>query len=102
MYQAVCDHFLTTRSWNWWGTERKETVSKPYIASTTALRIGPGAKAQELHRDDYIHHNYLEDLEVWQDEPNRRRETSVGLMVAATKVTRQNGGTQFIPGSHLW
>lgn len=102
IYQAVCDHFLTTRSWNWWGTERKESVSKPYVTSCTALRIGPGAEAQPLHRDDYINHNYLEELSEWHDKPSKRRETAVGLMVAATKVTRQNGGTQFIPRSHLW
>jgi ectoine hydroxylase-related dioxygenase (phytanoyl-CoA dioxygenase family) len=102
LYQAICDHFLTTRSWNWWGDERKESVSKPYVTSCTALRIGPGADAQPLHRDDFINHNYLEEISEWHDVPYKRRETAVGLMVAATKVTKENGGTQFIPGSHLW
>jgi len=101
-FQAVCDHFLTTRSWNWWGETRKESVSRPYVTSCTAMSIGPGGKAQPLHRDDYINHNHHEELTEWTDEPYKRRETAVGLMVAGCRITKENGGTQFIPGSHLW
>lgn len=102
LYQAVVDHFLTTRSWFWWGDERKESVSKPYVHSCTAMRIGPGGKAQPLHRDDYISHNIHEQIDQWDDERDANRETAVGLFVAGCKVTKENGGTQFIPGSHLW
>lgn len=31
-----------------------------------------------------------------------RDESAVGMMVAGCRVTKENGGTQFIPGSHLW
>jgi ectoine hydroxylase-related dioxygenase (phytanoyl-CoA dioxygenase family) len=102
LYRAVCDHFLTTRSWFWWGDERKESVSKPYLHSSVAMRIGPGGKAQPLHRDDYIGHNIHTEVSEWIDERDMNRETSVGLFVAGCKVTKENGGTQFIPGSHLW
>lgn len=66
------------------------------------MRIGPGGKAQPLHRDDYINHNIHEPIDKWDDERDKNRETSVGLFVAGCKVTKENGGTQFIPGSHLW
>ncbi|KAL5602195.1 hypothetical protein FOBRF1_009728 [Fusarium oxysporum] len=102
VYQQVVDHFLTTRSWFWWGTERKESVSKPYLHSCTAMRIGPGGKAQPLHRDDYISHNIHNNIEKWDDERDANRESAVGLFVAGSKVTKENGGTQFIQGSHLW
>ncbi|EWZ47155.1 hypothetical protein FOCG_11092 [Fusarium oxysporum f. sp. radicis-lycopersici 26381] len=102
VYQQVVDHFLTTRSWFWWGTERKESVSKPYLHSCTAMRIGPGGKAQPLHRDDYISHNIHNNIEKWDDERDVNRESAVGLFVAGSKVTKENGGTQFIQGSHLW
>lgn len=102
LYQAVCDHFLTTRTWNWWGNEWKETVSKPCITSCTAIRIGPGGKAQPLHRDDFINHNHHTEIDEWDDERDKRRETAVGVMVAGCRVTKENGGTQFIPRSHLW
>ncbi|OLN88088.1 hypothetical protein CCHL11_00007 [Colletotrichum chlorophyti] len=102
LYQKVCEYFLTTRSWFWWGKDRKESVSKPYVHSCTAMRIGPGGKAQPLHRDDYISHNYHEEIDEWDDERDKNRETAVGLFVAGSKVTKENGGTQFIPRSHLW
>ncbi|CAI0644301.1 unnamed protein product [Colletotrichum noveboracense] len=102
IYQKVCEHFLTTRNWFWWGNEKKESVSKPYVHSCTAMRIGPGGKAQPLHRDDYISHNHHQEIEAWDDERDKNRETAVGLFVAGSKVTKENGGTQFIPRSHLW
>lgn len=102
IFQAVCSHFLTTRSWNWWGDVWKESVSRPYMASGVAICIGPGAKAQPLHRDDYINHNTHSEISEWDDERDMRRESGVGLMVAGTKVTKENGGTQIIPRSHLW
>ncbi|GJC92892.1 phytanoyl-CoA dioxygenase [Colletotrichum higginsianum] len=102
VYQQVCDHFLTTRSCFWWGSERKESVSKPYVHSCTAMRIGPGGKAQPLHRDDYISHNHHPEVGSWDDERDKNRESAVGLFVAGSKVTKENGGTQFIPRSHLW
>ncbi|KAK4889430.1 hypothetical protein LTR27_011774 [Elasticomyces elasticus] len=102
VYQQVCQYFLTTRSWFWWGDEKKESVSKPYVHSCTAMRIGPGGKAQPLHRDDYISHNHHTEIDEWDDERDKNRETAVGLFVAGNKITKQNGGTQFIPKSHLW
>jgi hypothetical protein len=102
LYKEVCEYFLTTRSWFWWGDNRKESVSKPYVHSCTAMRIGPGGKAQPLHRDDYIAHNKHSEVSEWDDVRDAERETAVGLFVAGSKVTKQNGGTAFIPGSHLW
>lgn len=103
IYQRVCDHFLTTRSWFWWGDDRKESVSRPYVHSCVASRIGPGAKAQGLHRDDYIHHNVHTEVPApWDDERDMLRETAVGLFVAGVDTRKENGATRFIPGSHLW
>ncbi|EKG10166.1 Phytanoyl-CoA dioxygenase [Macrophomina phaseolina MS6] len=102
LYHQVIDHFLTTRSWFWWGDERKESVSKPQVHSCVAMRIGPGGKAQPLHRDDYISHNIHEEIDEWDDERDMKRETAIGMFVAGSKVTKENGGTQFIPKSHLW
>ncbi|KAF5968147.1 hypothetical protein FBULB1_10853 [Fusarium bulbicola] len=83
--RQVVDHFLTTRSWFWWGPERKESVSKPYLHSCTAMRIGPGGKAQPLHRDDYISHNIHADIDKWDDERDANRESSVGLFFSWVK-----------------
>ncbi|KAL4996708.1 hypothetical protein BDV10DRAFT_171723 [Aspergillus recurvatus] len=98
LFQQLCDHFLTTRTWNWWGEERSESVSKPYITSTTALRVGPGAKPQPLHRDDYVNHNYITETADF----DYRQQIAINMFIAGCKVTKENGGTQFIPRSHLW
>ncbi|KAL4789286.1 phytanoyl-CoA dioxygenase [Aspergillus venezuelensis] len=102
IFQAVCDHFLTTRSTFYWGDELKESVSKPQISSAVAIEIGPGGKAQPLHRDSYIHHTDNEAVGEWDDRRDRTRVPSLGLSVAGCKVTKENGGTQLILGSHLW
>ncbi|KDN66784.1 putative phytanoyl-CoA dioxygenase [Colletotrichum sublineola] len=78
------------------------TSSQPYLCQNPAMRIRPGGKAQPLHRDDYISHNYHQEIDCWNDVRDRNRETAVGLFVAGSKVTKENGGTQFIPRSHLW
>ncbi|XRM38783.1 hypothetical protein ABZX51_002179 [Aspergillus tubingensis] len=102
LFHQVCDHFLTSRRWYWWGDEKKMSLSKPYVHSCTAMRIGPGGKAQPLHRDDYINHRYHTEIGQWDDVRDIERESAVGLFVAGCRVTRENGGTQFIPRSHLW
>jgi ectoine hydroxylase-related dioxygenase (phytanoyl-CoA dioxygenase family) len=102
VYQDVCAYFLTTRSSFWWGEKQRVSISKPYAQSCVAIEIGPGGKAQPLHRDSYINHTILSEVNKWDDERDRNRESAVGMMVAGCKVTKQNGGTQFIPGSHLW
>jgi ectoine hydroxylase-related dioxygenase (phytanoyl-CoA dioxygenase family) len=102
IYRKICEHFLTTKSTFWWGDEKKVSVSKPYVHSCTAIRIGPGGKAQPLHRDDYISHRYHSEIGKWDDSRDMDRESAIGMFIAGSRVTRENGGTQFIPKSHLW
>ncbi|KAL2796592.1 hypothetical protein BJX66DRAFT_335832 [Aspergillus keveii] len=84
LFQSLCTELLTTRSTFWWGDTRKESVSKPYVTAAVAIQIGPGGKAQPLHGDSYVNHRVREEIEDWM------------------MVTKENGGTQIIPGSHLW
>jgi ectoine hydroxylase-related dioxygenase (phytanoyl-CoA dioxygenase family) len=103
LYQAICDHFLTTRNSFWWGDKWKESVSKPQAHTGAAMCIGPGAKAQPLHRDDYLHHNVHTEVPApWDDARDMNRESAVGVFVAGSDSTEANGATRFIPGSHLW
>ncbi|KAL4904295.1 hypothetical protein BDW74DRAFT_178877 [Aspergillus multicolor] len=103
LFQELSNHFLTTRSTYWWGDKKKESVSLPYVTSTVAIQVGPGARAQPLHCDSYIGHRVVDAIEQWDDERDLgRRETSIGMFVAGCEVYRENGGTQVILGSHLW
>ncbi|KAL4737688.1 hypothetical protein BDV11DRAFT_171765 [Aspergillus similis] len=90
LFHQLCNHFLTTRTWNWWGDEWSESVSRPYISATSALRVGPGAKAQPLHRDDYVSHNYIAESSTF----DYRQQVAITMLVAGCKVTKENGGTQ--------
>ncbi|KAL3487394.1 hypothetical protein BJX62DRAFT_228095 [Aspergillus germanicus] len=102
LFQSLCAELFTTRSTFWWGDTRKESVSKPYVTAAVAIQIGPGAKAQPLHGDSYVNHRVRDEIEEWDDVRDERREISIGMMVAGCRVTKENGGTQIIPGSHLW
>ncbi|GAA5908772.1 hypothetical protein JCM6882_008203 [Rhodosporidiobolus microsporus] len=89
---------LSVRSQLAFARPRKWSTAMPNVNSTGILEIHPGSKAQELHRDDALYHNILPRADVWTKE----REVSILNFVALSKVTAENGGTCFIPGSHLW
>lgn len=101
LYQEVCKTLLSSSVKSWLGEEECiPSTSKPQLDNTIIFSIGPGARAQGLHRDDMIHHNLTkrmspEDYKIGQD-------TGIGFFVGAKKTTKQNGATRFIPGSHLW
>ncbi|RDW58182.1 hypothetical protein BP6252_13593 [Coleophoma cylindrospora] len=99
LWTGVTDALLTSHlKYNWVGDKNEESISVPQLHNTIVFRIGPGARAQALHRDDTPHH------------PDHRavaehvlgRDCGVGLFVGATRTTKANGATRFIPGSHLW
>ncbi len=58
---------------------------------TGIMHLGPGTKAQQLHRDGDIY-------------PFRHPcpPAIMAVMWAGTDFTAQNGGTALVPGSHLW
>ncbi|KAL7623797.1 hypothetical protein AAE478_005350 [Parahypoxylon ruwenzoriense] len=100
LFKQVGDRMLASKISCWIGDKWEEHLSPAQVNNTIIFSIGPGARAQALHRDDMIHHNMprskrVEDYEIGQD-------TGVGFFVAAKKSTRANGATRFIPGSHLW
>ena len=54
------------------------------------LQRGPGAEEQWLHRDEA----------VWSDVPQPHPELQLASVVAFVDVTRENGATRLVPGSH--
>jgi len=61
------------------------------LTASQAICIYPGENAQGIHTDDGFYR---------QARP--RPPCSVSLIAAVDDFTAQNGGTQIIPGSHLW
>ncbi|KIW62456.1 hypothetical protein PV04_10629 [Phialophora macrospora] len=99
LFSGVCDKLLTSTYQYWMGDSLKTSVSRPQLHATTVFSIGPGARPQDLHRDDINHHTYRPAVTVAEYVPGR--ETAIGCFVAGKKTSRANGATRFIPGSHL-
>jgi hypothetical protein len=59
---------------------------------TAALKIGPGARAQVLHREE----------DPFGFFPLPRPNLILATMWAISDFTAENGGTLIVPGSHRW
>jgi ectoine hydroxylase-related dioxygenase (phytanoyl-CoA dioxygenase family) len=78
---ALCDHFL------------KPNAEYGYqLHVTAALEVGPGARAQMLHREH----------DAFTYFPHPRPNLVVASMWAITDFRADNGGTLLVPGSHTW
>ncbi|KAI8934780.1 hypothetical protein NX059_008467 [Plenodomus lindquistii] len=98
-WHRVCDELLSSRLTNsWHGDEARTSISKPQLSTTVTFSVGPGTKAQGLHRDDDIYHTQHPAAQLH----HLGRDTMLCLFVAGKPCTKQNGATRIVPGSHLW
>jgi len=77
---AACDAIL------------KPNCAHYQVHATAALKIGPGAREQVLHREE----------DPYQFFKVPRPRMIIASMWAMTDFTEANGGTLTVPGSHLW
>lgn len=98
LYQNLCEHFLALTTVNYYDDQPTTYTSHPLLSMSMTMAIGPGGKAQRVHRDDKNHHA----RHVKSDEYVMGNDVLVGLMVPTCKTTVENAATQVIPGSHLW
>lgn len=74
----------------------EELVVDPLLSISIGFFVGHGSPRQGLHRDDMIfssrHHPDMKLNEV----------DGFSCFVASNRITRENGGTLVIPGSHKW
>ncbi len=61
------------------------------LSAPVGIRIGPGEKAQVLHRDDAIY-----------PLPEPHPQVVVNTMWPLDPFTEKNGATRFVPESHKW
>jgi ectoine hydroxylase-related dioxygenase (phytanoyl-CoA dioxygenase family) len=66
-----------------------------WMNSAQVIDIGPGSKAQPLHRDQW---QFPIFTHAGADAP----QASINFVVALTEFTDENGATRVIPGSHKW
>jgi len=93
LYLPVAEHFICKPREVWAGDRRFPVAADVRIGVTQAIQIGPGQRAQPLHRDDTAF--------LWR-HPSGGREGRVQIICAVSDFTAENGGTLVIPGSHLW
>lgn len=70
----------------------------PLLSLSLSMNIGYGAPRQRLHRDDNIHRIRHPKPEDWSFES----VSQFACLIAGCDVTRENGATMFVPGSHKW
>ena len=62
--------------------------------------LGPGGKAQRLHRDDKNYH--VDHVNQQATGYQVGSDVMLAFMIPGIRTTRENGATLAIPGSHLW
>jgi ectoine hydroxylase-related dioxygenase (phytanoyl-CoA dioxygenase family) len=73
------------------GETSMELMPTMQLNFTQAIQIWPGQAAQVVHRDDALHH---------RRHPGP--DSSIQILYAGTRFTKENGATLVIPGSHKW
>ncbi|KAL4808844.1 phytanoyl-CoA dioxygenase family protein [Aspergillus unguis] len=92
--------FIDKTTSNYYGETKHTYTSEAILSNAMSFDIGPGAKAQRLHRDDKNFHVDHEDES--KSGYKIGSDVMMNIMVPGTKTTFENGATLGIPGSHLW
>ncbi|KAL5343422.1 hypothetical protein BJX70DRAFT_385559 [Aspergillus crustosus] len=100
LVRKLTSRFVDKTTSNYYGETKHTYTSEAICSIAMTFDIGPGAKAQRLHRDDKNFHVDHED----QTAAGYRAGSDVmmNMMVPGVKTTFENGATLAIPGSHLW
>ena len=74
----------------------EELVVEPLLSIALGFSVGHGSPRQALHRDDMIFSSkHRPDMKINEVD-------GFSCFLAGTRVTRENGGTMVILGSHKW
>ncbi|EEA23347.1 hypothetical protein TMatcc_002206 [Talaromyces marneffei ATCC 18224] len=100
LMQKLTATFVDKTTSNFYGETKHTYTSKAICSIAMTFDIGPGAKAQRLHRDDKNFH--IDHMEQSATGYHIGSDVMMNFMVPGVKTTYENGATLAIPGSHLW
>ncbi|RDW69789.1 phytanoyl-CoA dioxygenase family protein [Coleophoma cylindrospora] len=92
--------FVDKTTSNFYGQTKHTYTSRAIINTALSMEIGPGGKAQRLHRDDKNHH--IEHVDQTKTGYRIGSDLSMAFLVPGIATRYENGATMAIPGSHLW
>lgn len=100
LVRTLTAKFVDKTTSNFYGETKHTYTSEAICSIAMTFDVGPGAKAQRLHRDDKNFHVNHED----QISTGYRvgSDVMMAFMIPGVKTTVENGATIAIPGSHLW
>ncbi|KAJ5558723.1 Phytanoyl-CoA dioxygenase [Penicillium sp. DV-2018c] len=100
LIRTLTSKFVDKTTTNFYGETKHTYTSEAICSIALTFDVGPGAKAQRLHRDDKNFHVDHED----QTAAGYRvgSDVMMAFMIPGVKTTVENGATIAIPGSHLW
>ncbi|KAL4926832.1 phytanoyl-CoA dioxygenase family protein [Aspergillus undulatus] len=100
LIRKITSTFLDKTTSNYYGETKHTQTSEAILSIAMTFDIGPGAKAQRLHRDDKNFHIDHQDQSATGYQVGS--DVMMNFMVPGVKTTFENGATLAIPGSHLW
>ena len=89
----MINHFLRTKSLPYNDGNSTVIETDAILSAAATLDIGPGVKAQDLHRDDFIWQQ-THSVEVEEGrEYQMGSDVSMGLLVPGVNTTKANGAS---------
>jgi ectoine hydroxylase-related dioxygenase (phytanoyl-CoA dioxygenase family) len=100
LVRACNAKFIDKTTTNYYGETKHTYISEAQVTIAVTFEIGPGGKAQRLHRDDKNYHMHHPDQTA--TGYNYGTDVELAFMIPGILTTKANGATLAIPGSHLW
>lgn len=100
LIRACNAKFVDKTTSNYYGETKHTYTSEAQCTIAVTFEIGPGGKAQRLHRDDKNYH--MDHPDQTQTGYRYGTDVEMAFMIPGVLTTRENGATLAVPGSHLW
>lgn len=92
LVSALTAEFVDKTTSNWYGEQLHTYTSKAIISTSLSMEIGPGAKAQRLHRDDKNFH--VDHRDQTRTGYQKDSDVMMAFLIPGVDTSVENGATQ--------